>query len=103
MQPVGARHLGLLAAGFVEPQIVKAERAGQTRLVVPVEEGRCLGDVLPVGEAGSPPPIVFRDRMELRQVESDQADVIRCGAGGAQTLGSPLDLIHAHRPRRAPG
>ena len=43
------------------------------RLVVAVEQRLRLGDVGPLGEALAPPVVVFRDRVELRQVEGDQA------------------------------
>ena len=59
--------------GLGQPQVVEAEVGGQRRLVVPAEERSGRADVGPLGEAGAPPLVVLRDRMELRQVEGDRA------------------------------
>jgi len=66
-------------------QIVTTELARRVRLIVVGEARLRSHDVAPLGEAFTPPAVVFRDRMVLRQVERDQPDVgrswrHRCGA-----------------------
>ena len=52
-------------------QVVAAQLPRLDRLRVPVVEGAGAVDVLPVGEPCSPPGVVLRDLMELRQVEGE--------------------------------
>ena len=55
-------------------QVVVAEFARQTRLVVPDEIRSRLADVGPLGETFAPPCVVFGDAVELRKVERDDPD-----------------------------
>ena len=63
--PVRPREVGLGLAYFGNSQIVETEVRGEMRLDMSAEEGTGLRDVGPLCEAGSPPLVVFGDRMEL--------------------------------------
>ena len=59
-------------AGCAHAQVIEPEIGRQVGLVVAVKKRGGFGDVGPFREALSPPLVVFRDRMELRQVEGDK-------------------------------
>ncbi len=70
-----ASQLDLAALHLLETEIVEAELARKARLIVTVEQGLRLARVRPLGEALAPETIVLRGRVELRQIEGDQANV----------------------------
>src|SRR5581483_645977 len=76
---VRAGELRLLVAHLRDPEVVEPELGRQVGLVVALEPRPGRGDVRPLGEARAPPPVILRDRMELRQVEGDQPDLLRIG------------------------
>jgi hypothetical protein len=80
---VRARQLGLRRARLCVAQVVVSEIGGHMRLVVADEIRPRASHVGPFGEALAPPRIVFRGRMELREVKGDQFDF------GHGQLGSP--------------
>src|SRR6185295_4839967 len=59
----------LLDVGLWKAEIVVAQIRGETRLKVPLEVRACAGDVPPLREALPPPDIIFRDGMELGEIE----------------------------------
>ena len=67
-----AGELGLLFTDFVEAEIVKPKFPGQLRLVVAGKLGPGFGHIGPLGESLAPPVVVFRNGMELRQIEGDR-------------------------------
>ena len=89
---VGEAHL--LALHFDEAQVVKAEGAGQARLVVAEVLGVGLGDVGPFGEARTPPAVVLGDGVKLRQVKGEGAEG---QVGGIKTGGVLGDLFRGRK------
>ena len=67
-------HGDLPVHDFRHAQVVKSQRSGQVGLVVIREKGRGPGHVGPLGKALAPPPVVFRNRVELGQVVGQQFD-----------------------------
>jgi len=63
----------LLLADLVKPQVVEAELGGQPRLVVAVIHGAGGGDVRPLREPLAPPTVVLGNRVELAEIEGDEA------------------------------
>ena len=64
--------LNLAALNFGVAQIVVAHVDWHPGLKVAVELGRCRAYVGPLGEPFSPPAVVFRDGVELGQIERDE-------------------------------
>src|SRR5690606_18281902 len=62
----------LLASYSVDAQVVEAEVGRQVRLVVAGEQRLRLAGIAPFGKTLAPPLVVFRDGVELWQVEGDQ-------------------------------
>src|SRR5450432_921633 len=69
------RHLPLL--NLRDSQIVETELRGKPRLIVADELRNRLGDVGPLGEAVSPPFVVFVNGMKLRKIFCDELDAGR--------------------------
>src|SRR5437867_3568789 len=69
------REFCLSDPGFRQPEVVKTQVARNVWLVMAGKERFCFRHVRPFGETLSPPFVVFRNRMELRQIECDQACV----------------------------
>src|SRR5262245_53048119 len=67
------RQRRLRLAHLWRTQVVEAEVRRQMRLIVAVEERPRLRGVRPLGEASAPPAVVLRNRIELRQVERQEA------------------------------
>ena len=91
-QPGIARHRHLAAHRCGAVQRVVAQVARHPRLVVALEARHGAGDRSPFGEAGAPPFVIFRYRMELRQVVSEH---LGPPAGAARQLLDRLEI----RPR----
>jgi len=70
---VGGRELGLRKANLRSAEVAETKIGRQVRLVMPAVERTRPGDVGPLGEPSPPPRVVFRNRVELRQVERDGA------------------------------
>ena len=70
---VEPRELDLAALHLGQAQVIEAKLTRQVRLVVADELRHGSRDVGPFGESAPPPRVVFNDRMELRQIERDQA------------------------------
>lgn len=64
--------IGLLLADFRKTQVVVAKVCGEMGLVVVGKKRGCFGDITPLGEARPPPFIVFRDGVELGEVEGEK-------------------------------
>jgi hypothetical protein len=60
-------------ARFRNTKIVKTEISGQVRLVVPAKKRTRFGDIRPLGKSFSPPRVVFRNRMKLRQIKGNNS------------------------------
>jgi hypothetical protein len=67
------RQFGLRFARFRNTKIVKTEIGWQMRLVMTAKKRTCLRYVRPLGKSLTPPRVVFRDRMKLRQIKGDRA------------------------------
>jgi len=77
---VRPRELRLREAYLRGAQVAEAQISWKVRLIVPTEQRTRFGDVGPLGESSSPPRVVFRNRVELREVKRDGA------RGGAQRV-----------------
>jgi len=66
LDAVALRQLGLGGPRIRQSQIVITHVRGQSRLIMPPEKGFGLGDVRPLREPFTPPPIVLGDRVKLR-------------------------------------
>ena len=73
---VAAGQFELRIGGVGQAQVVVAQAGGPARLQVAFKQGFCGCDVGPFGEAFTPPFVVFRNRMELRQVERHHARLV---------------------------
>src|SRR5262249_43281104 len=73
LDPGLSRQLSLCGPGLGQSQIIESQIPWNPRLVVAAKERSSLRDIRPFGEPGSPPFVVFWNRMELRKVESDEA------------------------------
>ena len=69
MTPCSRATAACVGAGLCAAQVVEPELPGQVRLVVPRKQRSCCSRVRPLRETRSPPLVVLRRRMELRQVE----------------------------------
>ena len=69
MDAVLAGEIGLLLTDLRKTQVVIAEVCREMRLVVAREEWRGSGHVASLGEARTPPLIVFRDRVVMGEVK----------------------------------
>ena len=67
--------LDLTRSDFRHAEIVVAELSRPARLRVAFVHRPCPSHVGPLGEPRSPPIVILRNRVELRQVERDQSDV----------------------------
>lgn len=76
-----ARQLHLPAQRVGLAEIIKAEVGGKPRLCVPFELRQSPRHVVPFREPRTPPRIVFRNRVKLRQIKSDQRRRGRVGPG----------------------
>jgi hypothetical protein len=56
-------------------EVIKAQISRQARLQVTNEAWYRFGDVGPFRETFPPPGVILWDRMELRQIESDQPNI----------------------------
>ena len=72
MDAILAGEISLLLTDFRQAQIVVAEVCGEMGLVVVGKKRGCFGDITPLGEARPPPFIVFRDGVELGEVEGEK-------------------------------
>ena len=71
-KPIDSELLGkcdLFVAHFPEAKIIEAQLRRKMRLIMAVEQRLGHGDVRPLGEAFTPPEVVFGNRVELRQIE----------------------------------
>ena len=94
--PYSRASVGLLLAALRHSQVIEAEVSGNMRLIVPRIQRSRLGDVRPFGEAVTPPFVVFRDRMELRQVEAiNVARTAAESAASSQPALAPVDPVAA--------
>ncbi len=69
-------------------EIVETKIRGQIGLPVPHETRHRLGDIGPLGKTLSPPRVIFRDRMKLRQVIGDEFDREEFRLGGRKGVGA---------------
>mgnify|MGYP003209722112 CR=1 FL=1 len=63
----------LLLARLRQSQVIEPEVGRDARLPVPTEQRLCPDNVYPLREPRSPPQVVFRDGVELRQVEGNDS------------------------------
>src|SRR5262249_52478095 len=75
LDAVRSRHLGLRGSRLRNSQIVEPEISGEMGLVVAGEERFRLGNISPFGEPRSPPKVILRNRMELREVECNDSSL----------------------------
>lgn len=61
----------LRLANFRQAEIIKPEIRGQMWLIMTPEQRFCRNYIPPFCESFTPPSIILRNRMELRQVESN--------------------------------
>ena len=87
---VARRELRLREANLGSAKIAEPEISRDVRLVVTAKEWTRLADVGPLCETPPPPRVVFRNRVELRQVERDGA-----GSGRGAQLRIPRSFIVA--------
>src|SRR5215472_2121063 len=81
LDAVGLGHFGLGGTGLGHAEIVEAEVGWDVRLVVTRKHGHGLSHVGPLGEASSPPLVVFRNGVKLGKVERDETrSVLRARA-----------------------
>ena len=71
--PCARGELGLRRANLRHAQVVEAERRPVDGLLVPGKLGTGPGHVRPLREPLAPPRVILGNRMELRQVERDDA------------------------------
>jgi len=64
----------LSLSGFRKTQIIEPEIRRKVGLIMPLECGFRPGRIRPVGKPFSPPRIVFRDPVKLREVKRNRAD-----------------------------
>ena len=58
-------------------KVVEAEIAGHPRLIVTDETRLPAHEIAPLGEAATPPSVIFRDRVELREIISEDLRLTR--------------------------
>ena len=87
---VAAGQVGLLFHHLRDAQVVIAEIRGLARLVMALVIRLGLGHIDPFRETRAPPLVVFRDRMELRQIEGDQSNWQLFRIDLVQVLGNVL-------------
>ena len=75
--PVFPSEVSLGPPGIGEPEVVKPQVGRQVGLLVTLELRTSPGYIGPLGESRAPPLLILGDRMELRQIERDQADWVR--------------------------
>ena len=66
----------MLLSDLLQAQVVETQLAGQPRLSVTWEKRSGFGNIVPFSEAGVPPLAVFWNRMELRQMDRDDPEVV---------------------------
>ena len=81
-----ARQRGLRFARFWKTQVVKAQVSRDARLHMPAEQGLGRHYIGPFREPGAPPRIVFRNRVELREIKSDDPILIHLSNNAFQNL-----------------
>jgi hypothetical protein len=72
MDAVFAGKISLLVADFRKAKVVVAEVCGEMGLVVAGEERSGSGYIAPLGETRTPPLVVFRDWVVLREIEGEE-------------------------------
>ncbi len=96
---VSLGQFNLLTARLAQTKVVESKIGWQMGLRMAGEKRRGLGDVGPFGKSPSPPFVVFRNGMKLRQVKRDQPDltIVRprrpfgFGIGQGQRISCALD------------
>src|SRR6266567_2291517 len=73
LDPILARHIRLRLPRLRKAQVIKPKVRRYVRLIMAAEQRLRLRGVGPFGKSPAPPFVVFWNRMELRQVERDQA------------------------------
>ena len=71
IQAISLRELGLLLTDFFDAKIIKAQVRRYMRLIMTRIVRPRLCDIRPIGKSLSPPAVIFRNGMILRQIKSD--------------------------------
>ena len=93
---VASSQIRLCFSHFGNSQVVIAKFPRNVRLIVTGKERSGLRDVGPFGEALSPPLVILRNRMKLRQVERERLG-LHCAS-----CGRPTRLCHTYENRAEP-
>jgi hypothetical protein len=68
-------HLSLGRSRFRYSQVIEAQICWYAWLVVSVKQWSGLGHMGPLSESGTPPLLIFRDRVELREIIGHQTSL----------------------------
>ena len=63
-----AGQLCLLLANFRQSQVLETQVGRQVGLIVPAEQGTGFHNVVPLGKSPTPPFVILRDGVILRQI-----------------------------------
>jgi hypothetical protein len=97
LHAVAIGEIRLRLPNFGHTEIAEAQVGREPRLVVAVEESAGAGDIRPLREARPPPVVVFRSRVELREIERNHPSLRPRAVGAARRHEGPFTPANRSR------